>query len=195
MLLGRCRDTLRSDPWRRGGAAADVAGVLLLVQVIEAALAEAGEGGEQEGTLLVVMGDHGQTPSGDHGGGTPEARRLLDGGVQGAETGGGGVTGDGRQSRWEEGGDGGGLRECRRGRGEKGGSGVGKVGRGRGRIVGRGDGFTKGDGGATEDKEGRKGVGGTGSGGRGQLGGWRGASTVRGGGVTVPAFPRRRRPC
>ena len=38
---------------------------------------EAGPGGLHEGTLMVVMGDHGQTANGDHGGGTPEVRRLL----------------------------------------------------------------------------------------------------------------------
>ena len=31
----------------------------------------AGPGGEHEGTLLLVWGDHGQTGGGDHGGGTP----------------------------------------------------------------------------------------------------------------------------
>lgn len=31
-----------------------------------------GPGGEHENTLLLVFGDHGQTASGDHGGGTTE---------------------------------------------------------------------------------------------------------------------------
>jgi phosphatidylinositol glycan class O len=33
---------------------------------------ESGPGGLHEGTMLLVMGDHGQTLHGDHGGGTSE---------------------------------------------------------------------------------------------------------------------------
>ena len=43
--------------------------------MVELAMREAGPGGLHEETLMVVMGDHGQTPNGDHGGGTPEVRR------------------------------------------------------------------------------------------------------------------------
>lgn len=34
-------------------------------------------GGLFEDTLLIVMGDHGQTLNGDHGGGTPEEVRCF----------------------------------------------------------------------------------------------------------------------
>ena len=34
--------------------------------------AEGGPGGQHENTLLLVMGDHGQTMHGDHGGGSPD---------------------------------------------------------------------------------------------------------------------------
>jgi len=33
---------------------------------------QSGPGGIHENTLLLVMGDHGQTLNGDHGGGSPE---------------------------------------------------------------------------------------------------------------------------
>lgn len=33
---------------------------------------QSGKGGLHENTLLLVMGDHGQTVNGDHGGGSPE---------------------------------------------------------------------------------------------------------------------------
>ena len=35
-------------------------------------MAQAGPGGRHERTLLLVHGDHGQTATGDHGGGSPE---------------------------------------------------------------------------------------------------------------------------
>ncbi|XP_010549800.1 PREDICTED: GPI ethanolamine phosphate transferase 3 [Tarenaya hassleriana] len=40
-----------------------------VVQILES---QAGPGGLHENTLLIVMGDHGQTLNGDHGGGSPE---------------------------------------------------------------------------------------------------------------------------
>jgi len=43
-----------------------------VTEAVEAALALAAPGGPHERTLMVVMGDHGQTLNGDHGGGTPE---------------------------------------------------------------------------------------------------------------------------
>jgi hypothetical protein len=45
---------------------------LCVVQVVEEMVSQAGPGGAYERTLLLVFGDHGQTMSGDHGGGTPE---------------------------------------------------------------------------------------------------------------------------
>jgi len=36
---------------------------------------QAGPGGLHENTMLIVMGDHGQTLNGDHGGGTAEEVR------------------------------------------------------------------------------------------------------------------------
>jgi hypothetical protein len=45
-----------------------------MMQAVEAAAALAGPGGVHEHTLLLVMGDHGQTLNGDHGGGTSEVR-------------------------------------------------------------------------------------------------------------------------
>lgn len=36
---------------------------------------QAGPGGVHENTMLIVMGDHGQTLNGDHGGGTAEEVR------------------------------------------------------------------------------------------------------------------------
>ncbi|KAL3142807.1 hypothetical protein ABBQ38_003106 [Trebouxia sp. C0009 RCD-2024] len=41
-------------------------------QAIQELLRSAGPGGAHEHTLLLVFGDHGQTVTGDHGGGTPE---------------------------------------------------------------------------------------------------------------------------
>ena len=45
---------------------------LLVVKVVEALVAIAGPGGLHENTLLVVLGDHGMTSEGEHGGGLPE---------------------------------------------------------------------------------------------------------------------------
>lgn len=42
------------------------------IQAIQELLRSAGPGGAHEHTLLLVFGDHGQTVTGDHGGGTPE---------------------------------------------------------------------------------------------------------------------------
>lgn len=42
------------------------------VQVIDLLVSQAGPGQSHEHTLLLVLGDHGQTSTGDHGGGTPE---------------------------------------------------------------------------------------------------------------------------
>ena len=39
---------------------------------MEALLEKAGPGGKHENTLLVVLGDHGMTAEGEHGGGLPE---------------------------------------------------------------------------------------------------------------------------
>ncbi|XP_020257376.1 GPI ethanolamine phosphate transferase 3 isoform X2 [Asparagus officinalis] len=44
----------------------------ILEEVIEVMRSQSGPGGLHENTLLLVMGDHGQTISGDHGGGTAE---------------------------------------------------------------------------------------------------------------------------
>nr|GEW32341.1 GPI ethanolamine phosphate transferase 3 [Tanacetum cinerariifolium] len=43
-----------------------------LEKVVEVLLSQSGKGGLHENTLLLVMGDHGQTVNGDHGGGSPE---------------------------------------------------------------------------------------------------------------------------
>ncbi|KAL7586676.1 hypothetical protein Lser_V15G40604 [Lactuca serriola] len=43
-----------------------------LEKVVEVLQSQSGKGGLHENTLLLVMGDHGQTINGDHGGGTPE---------------------------------------------------------------------------------------------------------------------------
>eukprot|EP00892_Ulva_mutabilis_P011669 jgi/Ulvmu1/8875/UM049_0057.1 len=43
-----------------------------ITAVFERLVARAGPGGEYERTLLLVFGDHGQTGTGDHGGGSPE---------------------------------------------------------------------------------------------------------------------------
>ncbi|KAK9833550.1 hypothetical protein WJX81_004970 [Elliptochloris bilobata] len=40
-------------------------------QAVDAVAAEAGEGGQHARTLITVLGDHGQTAGGEHGGGTP----------------------------------------------------------------------------------------------------------------------------
>ena len=40
------------------------------VQAVDAVVAEAGTGGAHERTLVAVLGDHGQTAGGEHGGGT-----------------------------------------------------------------------------------------------------------------------------
>ncbi|GMH19752.1 hypothetical protein Nepgr_021593 [Nepenthes gracilis] len=44
----------------------------ILEKVVEALKAQSGPGGLHENTFLLVMGDHGQTLNGDHGGGSPE---------------------------------------------------------------------------------------------------------------------------
>lgn len=44
----------------------------ILEKVVEVLRSQSGPGGLHENTLLLVMGDHGQTLNGDHGGGTPE---------------------------------------------------------------------------------------------------------------------------
>uniref|UniRef100_A0A803LWD1 GPI ethanolamine phosphate transferase 2 C-terminal domain-containing protein n=2 Tax=Chenopodium quinoa TaxID=63459 RepID=A0A803LWD1_CHEQI len=44
----------------------------IMEEVVEALKSQSGAGGLHENTLLVVMGDHGQTLNGDHGGGSPE---------------------------------------------------------------------------------------------------------------------------
>nr|XP_043614047.1 GPI ethanolamine phosphate transferase 3 [Erigeron canadensis] len=43
-----------------------------LEKVVEVLQSQSGKSGPHENTLLLVMGDHGQTVNGDHGGGTPE---------------------------------------------------------------------------------------------------------------------------
>lgn len=42
------------------------------IQAIQGLLRSAGPGGAHEHTVLLVFGDHGQTLTGDHGGGAPE---------------------------------------------------------------------------------------------------------------------------
>lgn len=44
----------------------------LLQKVVEVLEGQSGPGGLHENTLLLVMGDHGQTLNGDHGGGSAE---------------------------------------------------------------------------------------------------------------------------
>lgn len=44
----------------------------ILEEVVEILRNQSGRGGLHENTLLLVMGDHGQTLNGDHGGGTAE---------------------------------------------------------------------------------------------------------------------------
>ncbi|KNA18547.1 hypothetical protein SOVF_069740 [Spinacia oleracea] len=44
----------------------------IVEEVVEALTSQSEPGGLHENTLLVVMGDHGQTLNGDHGGGSPE---------------------------------------------------------------------------------------------------------------------------
>ncbi|KAM0948388.1 putative Type I phosphodiesterase/nucleotide pyrophosphatase/phosphate transferase [Dioscorea sansibarensis] len=44
----------------------------ILERVVEVLMNQSGPGGLHENTLLIVMGDHGQTLNGDHGGGTAE---------------------------------------------------------------------------------------------------------------------------
>lgn len=43
-----------------------------VMQVVEELASMAGPGEAHEHTLLMVFGDHGQTLTGDHGGGAPE---------------------------------------------------------------------------------------------------------------------------
>lgn len=42
------------------------------IQAVQELLRSAGPGGAHEHTVLMVFGDHGQTMTGDHGGGAPE---------------------------------------------------------------------------------------------------------------------------
>ena len=42
------------------------------IQAVQELVRSAGPGGAHEHTLLIVFGDHGQTMTGDHGGGAPE---------------------------------------------------------------------------------------------------------------------------
>lgn len=44
----------------------------LLQKVVDILVNQSGPGDLHENTLLLVMGDHGQTLNGDHGGGSPE---------------------------------------------------------------------------------------------------------------------------
>ncbi|CAO2819154.1 unnamed protein product [Amaranthus hypochondriacus] len=44
----------------------------IVEEVVETLKSQSGSGGLHENTFLVVMGDHGQTLNGDHGGGSPE---------------------------------------------------------------------------------------------------------------------------
>ncbi|WOG90976.1 hypothetical protein DCAR_0310223 [Daucus carota subsp. sativus] len=44
----------------------------ILEKVVDVLVSQSGSGGLHENTLLLVMGDHGQTLNGDHGGGSPE---------------------------------------------------------------------------------------------------------------------------
>lgn len=46
--------------------------IIRWVQVIESLVGMAGPGSVHEHTMLLVFGDHGQTLTGDHGGGAPE---------------------------------------------------------------------------------------------------------------------------
>ena len=45
---------------------------ILLQRVIKELESQSGPGGLHENTMLIVMGDHGQTLNGDHGGGGSE---------------------------------------------------------------------------------------------------------------------------
>ena len=42
------------------------------IQAVQELLGSAGPGGAHEHTVLMVFGDHGQTLTGDHGGGAPQ---------------------------------------------------------------------------------------------------------------------------
>ncbi|CAI9113242.1 OLC1v1013815C1 [Oldenlandia corymbosa var. corymbosa] len=50
----------------------------MLEKVVEVLESSSRPGGLHENTLLLVMGDHGQTINGDHGGGSPEEVTLMD---------------------------------------------------------------------------------------------------------------------
>jgi hypothetical protein len=53
------------------------------VQIVDELVALAGPGGPHADTLLLVCGDHGQTDSGDHGGGSaPEVKPAENGNDQ-----------------------------------------------------------------------------------------------------------------
>lgn len=49
----------------------------MLQNVVATLESQSGPGGLHENTLLLVMGDHGQTLNGDHGGGTAEEVMSL----------------------------------------------------------------------------------------------------------------------
>lgn len=49
----------------------------MLQKVVEVLESQSGPGGIHENTFLVVMGDHGQTLNGDHGGGSDEEVQHL----------------------------------------------------------------------------------------------------------------------
>ena len=49
----------------------------LLQKVVDVLESQSGPGGLHENTLLLVMGDHGQTINGDHGGGNAEEVQYL----------------------------------------------------------------------------------------------------------------------
>lgn len=49
----------------------------MLKKVVGVLESQSGPGGLHENTMLLVMGDHGQTLNGDHGGGTAEEVLFL----------------------------------------------------------------------------------------------------------------------
>lgn len=49
----------------------------MLKKVVGVLESQSGPGGLHENTMLLVMGDHGQTLNGDHGGGTAEEVLTL----------------------------------------------------------------------------------------------------------------------
>lgn len=76
--------TESSSRWSHSKIHATKFKFFLLIQIVEEMVALAGPGGRHADALLLVWGDHGQTDSGDHGGGSPPevnrchpTRRLL----------------------------------------------------------------------------------------------------------------------